>query len=61
MYKIYGYGHIDSPKKNSLVQKLWIILIPLKKNHISTKNFHSILLQRETCLSNKNLHSVTRS
>lgn len=31
MYKIYGYGDIDSPKKNFLVQKLWIILIPLKK------------------------------
>lgn len=27
--------HIDSPKK--------------KKNHISTKIFHSILLQREAC------------
>ena len=50
MYKIYGYGHIDSPKKKLISTNIMdYIDSPKKKNHISTKKFHSILLQRETC------------
>ena len=45
MYKIYGYGDIDSPKKIIiLVQKIFI-------------QFY----YKEKRVSNKNLHSITRS
>lgn len=38
-----------SPKKLISTKIMDHIDSPKKKNHISTKIFHSILLQRETC------------